>query len=315
MNKNWFTNLIGSFLALFKKPPKTTTTTTRPAEVFTTTSTTHPVLGTTTTTLGGKKMKVALVSAINNYPGTENDLSGCVPDAQDWKEILLNQYGFDRVDILLDSDVTIKNTNNKLRELSLLKPDTLVWCYSGHGSSVVDTNGDEPDGKDECLCLFDGFYVDDDIRKFLDTIESNTMDFVFFCDSCHSGSITREFMRAMNDFSYISTPKYMPPRDNMDALNLAGLPLIKSILEVKEIKNEILFTGTTSDSYSYDASFNGKSNGAFTYYCLQVLKDNPVITYGDFYKKLRILLPSRAYPQTPQFEPSNEQMANKIMFG
>ncbi len=303
-------NLWQWFLSLFGH--STTTTTTKKPE--------PPIITTTTTTIsGGKKMKIALVTGINNYPNPANRLQGCLNDANDWMAMLKNQYNFDRVDILIDSEVTIDNVDNKLRELASLKPDTLVWCYSGHGSSVPDTNGDEPDGKDECLCLFDGFYVDDDIRKFLDTIELDTMDFIFFADSCHSGTVTKEFLMAMNDSSYVSVPKYMPPEDNMEAILLASLPVKKSILEIKDAKNEILFAGTTSDSYSYDASFNVngvmRPNGAFTYYCLQVLKSNPIITYKDFYSKLRTYLPSRNYPQTPQFEPSNDQLGNKIIFG
>ncbi|MDP2198878.1 MAG: caspase family protein, partial [Sulfurimicrobium sp.] len=45
--------------------------------------------------------KNALCIGINDYPGTQNDLSGCVNDANDWAEEM-NSRGF-TVTQLLDS--------------------------------------------------------------------------------------------------------------------------------------------------------------------------------------------------------------------
>jgi hypothetical protein len=46
--------------------------------------------------------------------------------------------------------------------------DTLVITYSGHGTWVPDSSGDEPDGRDEALCPHDiataGPLLDDEIR-------------------------------------------------------------------------------------------------------------------------------------------------------
>lgn len=36
-----------------------------------------------------KKMKRSLHIGINDYPGTGSDLSGCVNDANDWREALM----------------------------------------------------------------------------------------------------------------------------------------------------------------------------------------------------------------------------------
>lgn len=41
--------------------------------------------------------------------------------------------------------------------------DLLVVALSGHGGQVDDTNGDEADGIDETICLWDGQVVDDDV--------------------------------------------------------------------------------------------------------------------------------------------------------
>ena len=49
-------------------------------------------------------------------------------------------------------------------------PTLIVW-YSGHGSYVRDTNGDEADGVDETLYLYDGNLVDDELNNILQGIK------------------------------------------------------------------------------------------------------------------------------------------------
>lgn len=41
--------------------------------------------------------------------------------------------------------------------------DTLFVSFAGHGSSVPDLDGDEPDGRDETWCVHDGDVVDDEL--------------------------------------------------------------------------------------------------------------------------------------------------------
>jgi hypothetical protein len=40
-----------------------------------------------------------------------------------------------------------------------------VFFVSGHGGQVKDTDGDEEDGLDETLCLWDGQCADDFLRS------------------------------------------------------------------------------------------------------------------------------------------------------
>jgi hypothetical protein len=47
---------------------------------------------------------------------------------------------------------------------------TLLIHYSGHGSYTYDANGDEEDGRDEALYLYDDMLVDDEINEILKTI-------------------------------------------------------------------------------------------------------------------------------------------------
>jgi hypothetical protein len=91
----------------------------------------------------------ALCIGINNYPGTHMDLSGCVNDANDWAAELAGR-GF-AVSKLIDSQATKAAMVNGIQSLigGAVSGDVLVITYSGHGTYVPDTNGDEIDGLDE----------------------------------------------------------------------------------------------------------------------------------------------------------------------
>jgi hypothetical protein len=78
----------------------------------------------------------ALCIGINDYPGTQMDLKGCVNDALDWA-IALNTRGFS-VRRLLDSKATKDTIMIMMRGLisTATKDDSLVITFSGCGTWV-----------------------------------------------------------------------------------------------------------------------------------------------------------------------------------
>lgn len=58
--------------------------------------------------------------------------------------------------------------------------------------------------------------------------------------------------------------------------------------------------GCQDTEYSYDASFEGRANGAFSFVALRALESlKPKATYRDWFKEIKKALPSQQYPQTP----------------
>lgn len=104
--------------------------------------------------------KRALLIGIN-YPGTSEELQGCVNDVRRMYKCLVDRFGFAEEDItvLIDTDKsytqpTGKNIRQALSEL--IKPaksgDVLFVHYSGHGTRVPPETGEEDDtGFDECI--------------------------------------------------------------------------------------------------------------------------------------------------------------------
>jgi metacaspase-1 len=245
------------------------------------------------------KMKKAVCIGINNYPGTANDLLGCVNDANDWSA-LLQGLGF-TTSIMLDSQATRQNVKAALQDLvtNAAAEDVVVFTYSGHGTQVLDTSGDETDLYDEAIYVYDGTIVDDELRTIIKTINPGAL-LVVVSDSCFSGTVTRVAPGPS------ARPRYMPMGFK------PGGRVRKQFLYPEADMLEILISGCSDKEYSYDADINGRYNGAMTAMAISVIKQNPQATYAEFYAGLRTLLPSSEYPQTPQLEGSDSHKAGEL---
>ncbi len=270
----------------------------------TTTKTTTPMIPTS-------NRKKALCVGINDYPGTNNDLRGCVNDAKIWGQLLNSNYGFN-IKSLFDSQVKhsvfTEIFGNYISDSK--SGDSIVITFSGHGTNVPDTSGDEEDGRDEALCLYDGLLIDDAIREILQNLNPEAK-LTIISDSCHSGTVTRAFLSMMNENDH-PRPRYMPCED-FEGYAFSQTNIAKKIFKPEEDMNEILISGCLPHEYSYDARIGGQFRGAMSYYAVEILKKYPSITYENFYTHLRADLPSRNYPQTPQLEGKSENKKT-VMF-
>jgi hypothetical protein len=270
-------------------------------------------------------MKRALCTGIDDYPGTANDLAKCVKDAKDWRT-LLGSLGFE-TQLLINSQVTRGNILAALEDLfSAAKAgDIIVFTYSGHGTSVFDVSGDEEDGYDEALYLYDGALVDDDLRHAIQLTPPG-VNLVVIADSCFSGTVTRMAIvprgKKPPRVRYMQTDIFPATilRKKKFLSGMTGKISARSKLRGKLIRSpkadswpeegmiEILLSGCSDEEYSYE----GADNGAFTGAALACFVAG--MTYNEFYAALRQLLPSSEYPQTPQLEGATANK-KKVMFG
>ncbi|MFA5083402.1 MAG: caspase family protein [Hydrogenophilaceae bacterium] len=247
--------------------------------------------------------KKALCIGINDYPGTSNDLSGCVNDAADWAGEL-DARGFS-VSQLIDGQAKraamLKAIGGMIDEAA--KGDSLIITYSGHGTWVPDSSGDEPDGRDEGLCPYDiaskGPLLDDDIHALL-TRRAAGVRIVLISDSCHSGSVTRG--QEVDLDPGMPKVRFMPPQDWMtvDQLPAASLRALAPRGGFTRSGGDLLLAGCLDTEYSWDTSFHGRPNGAFTFYALKALRDAKPATYEAWFNAIRAYLPSARLPQSPQ---------------
>lgn len=267
--------------------------------------------------------KKALCIGINDYPGTENDLHGCVNDANDWTAELTKR-GF-QVKQLLDDKATRKNIIKEMKSmLTNTEPgDVVVFQYSGHGSWVPDENGDEADGRDECICPHDivsdngkpNFITDDELFDIY-SLRNKDSKLVIISDSCHSGTVSR-FAPALSTEGFVRKARFLAPsvflsKKELDKLGTTDGKAFRSASTPGRYAG-LLLAGCQDKQVSYDASFDGKSNGAFSYValqCLQKLKASG--TYADWFNAIRKKLPSEDYSQTPNLFGSSSMKTWKI---
>ncbi len=125
------------------------------------------------------------------YGGWDGPLAACEFDAHDMAA-LAKKRGMAPT-VLLTKKATRAATLAAMRSAAkaLKAGDLFFLTYSGHGGQVPDTNGDEPDRKDETWCLFDGQLIDDELYFELSKFGAGVRVLVL-SDSCHSGSVTRD---------------------------------------------------------------------------------------------------------------------------
>lgn len=229
--------------------------------------------------------KKALLIGIN-YTGTRNELYGCINDVNSIKE-RISKEGFTNINVLTDLTTKKANRSNILEEFKNLLVNTkagdlLFFLYSGHGSYILDKNGDETDGYDEMIVSCDLQPVLDDELKSL--IQANLKPgvtlFAMF-DSCFSGSVLDLKYQYMDSLNY---EKYT---ENSKQLDTPG--------------DVFMISGCTDDQTSSDAVFNNRPNGAMTWSLLEALKQKPTCNWRELITNMRTLLKTSQFDQIPQF--------------
>jgi hypothetical protein len=181
--------------------------------------------------------------------------------------------------------------NNILKWINWLvsenKPgEQLFFHYSGHGSYVTDTSGDEIDGRDECIIPCDyeksGYILDDELNERL--VAKIGKCYLFgVMDSCHSGTALDLNYNYKSGTSVVKTGK-----------KYNSYPLL----------NAVLLSGCADEQTSADtsASFDGKYEncGALSWSLYYTLKNNPNSSYAELIKNSRNMLSKSKYTQKPQ---------------
>jgi hypothetical protein len=241
--------------------------------------------------------KIALLFAINDYPGSQNDLNGCINDQNNVSSKLPD---FEKRKFK-NSQVTVANFKAEILKAAdeTTAGDKVVIHYSGHGTYLPDYNGDEIDGKDEALYLYNGALVDDQIGELLGNFKP-AVEVIIFLDSCFSESATRALNMAPNRHK----GKFKIYKGFKDHKNIPHKRLLKDSLKW------VVFSGCSEHETSADAFLNGTFNGAFTYYLMECIDRN--LTYKEWYAELRKSLPSPEYDQTPTLDGPGEILNKKL---
>lgn len=137
-----------------------------------------------------------LICALD-YKGTGHDLT-CTLDGNNMQQ-LVRQCGVTDMQVLYDNQCTKEAVAAKIHQIGQRVGDNhyFIFYYSGHGTSMKDSSGDEQDGEDEALCfvgpqgqLAGKYFMTDD--EFAETVMDSIHEganILILTDCCHSGTI------------------------------------------------------------------------------------------------------------------------------
>lgn len=237
-----------------------------------------------------------------NYIGTSHALNGCINDSENLREFLIKGKYFSSHHFIMMNDKLSKSDRLYPTKANILKKFNdlirvakryssrkmyIFMAYSGHGSNLVDTNGDEVDGKDEVLCPVDfvqnGYITDDFLRSnFVYKLPSNVR-LVSLIDACNSGTVMDlKFNYEINKLNTYATHGFMSQTKCL----------------------AIMISGCRDDQYSYDAYLEDRNTGKYEYQgamtasFISTFKDG--ISYTNLINGMRKWLSDHEFPQVPQ---------------
>lgn len=230
--------------------------------------------------------KFALIIGVN-YKGTPVQMQGCINDATNIANYLVTHRGYLRKNITVITDDTAGKPNSSaIRTLittlinrAYTNNAKEIWLhYSGHGTYVNDTNGDEKDGRDECIVPLDyrtrGFIVDDELNTTVSRLPATCRMIALF-DSCFSGTVL--------------DLKYLVDLNNNNTLENTRRNIAGKIYCI---------SGCTDTQTSADAWLGGKWAGAMTNSFLACA--SPGMSYLDIAKNMRTFLSDQGFTQSPR---------------
>lgn len=261
--------------------------------------------------------KKALLIGIN-YRGTSSALNGCINDVNNMKEYLLKNNYIDADITVMTDDTELKPTRaNMIAEIMKLiqsGADRLFLHYSGHGSWIKDTSGDEADGRDETLVPLDytksGMIVDDQLRGLLTFMPANSKLTAVF-DCCHSGTGMDLAYNLTSEKRLVRVKK-----GRMFVRSFENFLVMKKDVRYKDTPGQvIMLSGCLDKQYSADAFQEGKYQGALTFCLLKTLESEKPSNWQDLVTKVRDLLKKNNYDQIANLTSGRElSLATAVEF-
>jgi hypothetical protein len=277
-----------------------------------------------TTAASRPSRRTALLVGINYNNNPDARLNGCYNDVINVSQYLRSVLGYapSAITVLTDGNngavgagtasAIPPTRQNILAGISALVAgmvagDEAVFHYSGHGSLVRDTNGDEDTGFDSCLCPLDyaaptstggGIITDDEIRSLLINKVPRGARLYVILDCCHNGTGC-DIRYKYEDFSVLlSPPSARTPVWRTQQKAFANGKYADTAGEV------FMISGSRDEQTSADAYINNAFAGALTYAVFAILRANQAsirtYSWSALLRDIRHFMRVNRYSQIPQ---------------
>lgn len=220
----------------------------------------------------------------SKWNGWTGDCPGTLLD-QSRKCKQLEGLNYNKVLSLTNAEATIYGvTSAAIYAADGLKPDDMLFVFvSGHGGQNPDANGDESDGKDEFVCLYDGALLDDTIWKLLCKVPAGVRVVLEF-DTCES----RTMYRGVGTAKVVRSGKR--PHDYAKAV---GVRKQSRTAGDGYFKGRLLVVSGCNDGAS---SYGSDSGGNLTTCDIKAFASNADASYSAWFATLKRMMPKSQVP-------------------
>jgi hypothetical protein len=267
--------------------------------------------------------RTAFLVGINYLNNPSATLNGCYNDVVNVSQYLRTVLGYSpsAISLLTDGNrggigasalpPTRQNIIAGLTALvaGMISGDEAVFHFSGHGTLVRDTNGDEMTGLDSCICPLDynvspvsggGIITDDEIRTLLVNKVPKGARLYIILDCCHNGTGC-DVRYKYEDYSILLSP---PTASNR-------LPVWRTQQKAfangkyRDTAGEVfMISGSRDEQTSADAYINNDFAGALTYAVFAILRANQAkirtYSWSELLRDVRHFMRVNSYSQIPQ---------------
>lgn len=253
----------------------------------------------------------ALFVGIDTYanagPGLEN-LGGAVADMQRIKAVLAARYGLalDTPGTACRSDnpvsVTLTDTCAKRQDIldaldariaASAPGDTVLFYFSGHGSTSADRTGTQATGRSGTLVPHDARsrgiadIRDTHLDMIIEAATAKGVNMLTIFDSCHSGTATRDLRRVRARSAVADSTPTAPP--TIKPFTPAAIPGYR-----------VHLAAAADSETASEVETTGKWEGAFTRALVEAIAGSATPTYADVIAEVRRTIAGTS--QNPQAE-------------
>jgi metacaspase-1 len=262
--------------------------------------------------------RTALLVGINYNNNPDARLNGCYNDVVNVSQYIRSVLGYapSAISILTDGNLNVSTSTitgastlpptreNILAGIStlingMIPGDEAVFHFSGHGSLVRDTNGDEQTGFDSCLyTLDDAIITDDEIRTLLINKVPRGARLYVILDCCHNGTGC-DIRYKYEDYSILlSPPSVRIPIWRTEQKAFTNDKYANTIGDV------FMISGSRDEQTSADAYINNEYAGALTHALFSILRTNQArirtYSWSELLREVRHFMRVNRYSQIPQ---------------
>jgi pimeloyl-ACP methyl ester carboxylesterase len=253
----------------------------------------------------------ALLVGINQYEPTSgvSPLEGCVNDVQIMEVYLRERISKDincEIKTLTNEQATydaiVDGFRNHLSKATS-EQDTVLFCFSGHGSQEPIPEEFwllEPDRKNETFVCYDSRtptgkdLTDKELAYLIGEIAQKNPHIVVILDNCHSGSGTRELFQLVKE-------RRIPASTKSRSIDTYLFPATQ--LNFPHGKHLVLSACRDYQTAKEYKDSNGNNRGAFSYFLTEALKrSNGNVSYRDLFQEINALIRGNISDQSPQIE-------------